>query len=300
MISAIVMSMNNGETLEASLKSVIRSSPADKEVLVIDAHSTDNTPAILAKYLGQVRVVYDLGRGLGRARNLAVKEAKGEFLAFVDSDVICACNHFSRIEQYFKGHPDVMALDTAGIHPRAGRNFQRMENLFWDTAEKQGFSRQYTLRGWSIAVRKSVFDVVGGFWRGGDDDIDFSLRLKEHGFKVAHLSLNSWHMPRQTLRSFLGEMALWGKNGAALYYEKRCDPTLVGEFRNRKAFKFTHNVAATSLLAYLSAPLTGIKYAVKTKCLQLYVHFVVRQYAWVYGFLKGNLNLRNAERNVKP
>jgi glycosyltransferase involved in cell wall biosynthesis len=289
MISAIVLSKNNGDTLDFCLSSVVNSLPKDKEVIVVDGNSTDNTPRILAKYAGRVKVVYDGGKGLGRARNIGVKNATHDLIAFVDSDVLCARDHFLRFLEYFRAHPDIAGLDTDGIHPQTGSKVQRLESMLGESYDKR--SGQSTLRGWCIAFRRSAFDAVGGFWRDGSDDTEFSYKLMAKGYKMATVKTGSWHVERSTMRSFLKQMKLWGRTYAHFVHKWGNTPTFIEEQKKKKLFKVAHNARVFVSVAYAVAPLTGLKYLVATHKPSLYAHFIVRQYAFFIGYLQGNLSI---------
>jgi glycosyltransferase involved in cell wall biosynthesis len=58
MISVIVLSKNNGDTLDTCLNSIINAL-GEKEIIVVDANSSDNAPSILEKYREKIKVVYD-------------------------------------------------------------------------------------------------------------------------------------------------------------------------------------------------------------------------------------------------
>jgi len=290
LISAIVPSMNNGYTLDACLRSVVDSLPCDKEVIVVDGHSTDNTPSILAKYKDKIKVVHDEGKGVGLARNLGAENASYDIIAFVDSDVICAKDHFLKILNYFEEHPDVGAVDTAGIHPQNGTNVQRLESLLYETAERY-FSKQLTLRGWSMSFRRSVFEAVGGFWRTGSEDPEISYKVRAKGFKLASVETESWHVPRRSMLGMLKEMMLWGRHAAYFYYKWGNHPLLVQDISKGKMSRLVRNTRITTFVAYLAAPVTGVRYYLKTKRLSLYLYFIVRQYAHLLGFMRGNLDI---------
>ena len=287
MISAIILSKNNDDTLEACLKSVLNSEPKNKEVIVVDAYSKDNTKRILHKYGNMIKIVHDEGVGLGYARNLGVKTAEANIIAFVDPDVICAHDHFQKILMYFNTHLEIGALSTPGIFPMIGTKIQKLESLFWKVSMK----KQHSLRGWSIAFRRSAFDVVGGFCRGGSDDNDFTYKLKMNRIKIASIPINSWHIPRRTLSDLLKEMRLWAKNGAYLYYQWSSNAFFIHDQTERKLYRILHNTRVMVLIAYLSAPYSGIKYFRTTKNLELYLYFIVRQFAYALGYLQGNFNL---------
>ena len=130
MISVIILSKNNDDTLEACLRSVVSCPPHKKEIIVVDGHSIDNTPAILEKYRDRIKVVYDEGKGVGLARNMGATAATHDIIAFLDSDVICARDHFTTLLDYFEKHPQVGAADIIGSHPQIGTKIQRLESLY--------------------------------------------------------------------------------------------------------------------------------------------------------------------------
>ena len=85
-ISAILPTYNRAHTLGRALASVFAQSRAADEVIVVDDGSTDGSPAVLARF-PQVRLLRlpDNG-GAARARNRGVAEARGDCIAFIDSD----------------------------------------------------------------------------------------------------------------------------------------------------------------------------------------------------------------------
>jgi len=85
--SIIVPTYNQGNFLNKCLKSIFVQDFKNYEVIVIDNYSTDNTKQIIKKY--KKKIIYRKIRNGGviaKSRNLGIKEAKGEWLAFLDSD----------------------------------------------------------------------------------------------------------------------------------------------------------------------------------------------------------------------
>ncbi len=60
---------------------------------------------------------------------------------------------------------------------------------------------------------------------------------------------------------------------------------------NRRIFRILRNGRVMMFVAYLASPITGIKYLRKAKNFQLYLHFIVRQWAWTFGFIQGNFDI---------
>lgn len=89
MISVIVPVYNVEPYLKKCLDSIVNQTYEDLEILVIDDGSTDKSGQICDEYAEwdeRVRVFHTDNKGLSAARNLGLKEAKGEWIEFVDSD----------------------------------------------------------------------------------------------------------------------------------------------------------------------------------------------------------------------
>jgi GT2 family glycosyltransferase len=291
MISALVFSKNNADTLCWCLPSVINSEPQDKEVIVVDGNSTDGTFEILKKYEGKIRVIGDSGKGLGNARNVGVEAASYDLIACVDTDVLCEKYHFAKFQDYFEKHPEIGGLDTAGVHPVVGTKIQKLESLLYKAVEENE-PNPNCLRGWSLAFRREAFDKVGGFFYKGGEDVKFSYSLRVHGFKLGTVPTNSVHVPRRTIRELIKEMESWGYNVADFYREHDKDSLLIGDIYERKLAKILRlNSAKTiNFLAYISAPLTGIRQTIRAKLLAMYPYYVTRQFAYVYGYVRGAID----------
>ena len=89
LVTVVVPAYNAAATLDETLQSVRAQTYANLEILVIDDGSTDETPAIAARHAQEdprLRVIRQQNGGVARARNRGVAEAKGAFIAPVDSD----------------------------------------------------------------------------------------------------------------------------------------------------------------------------------------------------------------------
>lgn len=92
MISVIVPVFNVENYIDECLKSIIAQTYEDIEILCIDDCTLDNSINIVKKYMHldpRVRLInHPQNRGLGGARNTGIRQAKGEYIVFVDSDDI--------------------------------------------------------------------------------------------------------------------------------------------------------------------------------------------------------------------
>jgi hypothetical protein len=84
--SIVIPTYNRVQLLARALDSVWRQRFADYEVVVVDDGSTDGTQAYLQGFGNKVRFIKQVNSGPGAARNIGFREAKGDYVALLDSD----------------------------------------------------------------------------------------------------------------------------------------------------------------------------------------------------------------------
>lgn len=100
LISVIIPVYNTEPFLYTCIDSVLAQSFTDYEVLLIDDGSTDQSGLICDQYAskdGRIRVFHTENRGPSCARNLGLDEAKGQYIAMVDSDDVLLSKDYLRI-----------------------------------------------------------------------------------------------------------------------------------------------------------------------------------------------------------
>lgn len=89
LVSIIMPSWNTGKFIEESIRSVLSQTYEKWELLIVDDCSTDNTDDVVKPFLTDERVKYiknERNSGAALTRNRALREARGEWIAFLDSD----------------------------------------------------------------------------------------------------------------------------------------------------------------------------------------------------------------------
>lgn len=91
-VSVIIPTYNNAKYLPEAVTSVLGQTYKDYEIIVVDDGSSHNTREVVYRfvksYLGRIKYVYQSNEGLSGARNRGIQEAKGKYIAFLDSDDI--------------------------------------------------------------------------------------------------------------------------------------------------------------------------------------------------------------------
>jgi glycosyltransferase involved in cell wall biosynthesis len=88
-VSVVIPTYNRGEKVQKGINSVLAQTFSDLEIVVVDDGSSDNTGETLNRVFGdRIRYVYQSNQGASIARNRGVAEARGGWIAFLDSDDI--------------------------------------------------------------------------------------------------------------------------------------------------------------------------------------------------------------------
>ncbi len=190
LISVVIPTYNRAHRLRRALAGVQRQTCANLEIIVVDDGSTDGTAALLQGFperrLRYVR--HDENRGGSAARNTGIAQARGSYVAFLDSDDEWMHEKLERQLAVFRRHPEIAAVSTADVVCRDGR---AAEIRFTDPPEGPllpTLLRRYIGVTSSLMVKKSCLEAVGGF----DEqlvrcqDWDLCIRLAER-YSMVHL-----------------------------------------------------------------------------------------------------------------
>lgn len=197
-ISVIVITKNAERTIEQCLSSVHRNSPA--EIIVVDGNSTDRTLEIARRFTE--RIYFDGGKGESYARQLGAEEAREEYIAYVDSDVVLMEEALATMLAEFQGSEYI------SIHAQVSPSAKHLS--YWQWAKEQ-HTHYYRLRqhGQYIGmmacllrretILKYGFDLSPG---GLADDLDLEHRLKRDGYRFCTSSAFVYHLERVDFKSF--------------------------------------------------------------------------------------------------
>jgi GT2 family glycosyltransferase len=207
-VSVIVPVCNNSRDLEQSLAAVLSSPYPNAELIVVDDGSIDDS-ALVAARLGARVLHLDRNSGPSSARNLGAREATGDILFFVDADVVVAPDAMERVAGTFESSPNTAAvIGSYDENPRAKGLVSEYRNLLHHFVHQHGEPAASTF--WSAcgAIRRSVFEEVGGFdeqrFPRCIEDIELGYRLRRAGHDILlDKGLQGTHLKRWTLRSMI-------------------------------------------------------------------------------------------------
>jgi glycosyltransferase involved in cell wall biosynthesis len=187
-ISVIIPTYNMGWCIERAIQSVIGQNVDDLEIIVVDDGSTDDTASRLRKFGKQIIVICQPNRGLSAARNIGIKKASGEFLAFLDADDQFRPKKLTSQRAYLSAKSDCGAVFSDGylVSPTGVLlnliSAESPHGLF--AVQDPADLRRYLFRGHpfpthSALVRKSCVIAAGLFDESmrAREDLDFWLRL---------------------------------------------------------------------------------------------------------------------------
>lgn len=119
-VSVIIPTYNRAWCLPEAVDSVLAQTDPHFELIVVDDGSRDATASILAAYGHRIRVLTQKNRGVSAARNLGVRAARGNLLAFLDSDDLWQPEKLARQQAFFDRHAGAMICQTEEIWIRRG------------------------------------------------------------------------------------------------------------------------------------------------------------------------------------
>ena len=110
-VSVVIPAYNQAHFLAHAINSVLAQTYREYEVIVVDDGSTDDTPAVAGQFGDAIRYIHQTNRGLSGARNTAIRNARAEIIALLDSDDLWEPNFLEMMVGLLTQHPE-----TAGAY----------------------------------------------------------------------------------------------------------------------------------------------------------------------------------------
>ena len=259
-ISVVIPTYNSAKFVGASLESALQQSCDDYEIIVVDDGSTDNTASIVRAFPAPVRYVAQTNQGPAAARNTGIREARGEYVCFLDADDSWKPNKLRTQLDFMDAHPhvglvfaDEEEFDEGGVHCASlvskSRFFSDISGSHIVDGAFHKLLEENFIPTSTVMIRRQCFERTGLFDVGlkGPEDRDLWSRIAV-SFPVAYIPLvlgrkrvvpgSVSHNVETTLRS---RIILWTK-------AHKCFPELAPRRRVNPLLAATHGQLAFVLL----------------------------------------------------
>ncbi|MGD9488337.1 MAG: glycosyltransferase [Calditrichaceae bacterium] len=230
--SVLIPSYNRADEIFELLESFrhIDFSPDQFELIIADDGSTDRTREIVDSFTRNtaysLKYVSQKNQGPGAARNLAVKNAKGDFFIFIDSDVTVPDSWLKNIAEIVNsenadafGGPDTYRDDFPALLKAIDYSMTSFITTGGLRGRKGKKLAKFYPRSFNMGISPLLWDKIGGFGslRHGQD-IEFSHRIIKSGAKVVFIEdAPVYHKRRTNLRRFYRQVFNWGVARINLY-----------------------------------------------------------------------------------
>ena len=192
--SIIIPTYNRSFDLNRSLKNIVNQIFTNFEVIIVDDGSTDNTPEVVADFSNDLNINYIKianSRRPAIPRNLGITQAKGKYIAFLDSDDWWHENKLQLAFEYLENGADLVYSDFYKVKSLTEKEIVRVRDL------KTNITTDLLKNGnpicnSSVVVRKSILDEVGFFNEGQEyiawEDFDLWLRISKITSHFVHIN----------------------------------------------------------------------------------------------------------------
>lgn len=215
--SLIIPVYNRPSEVEELLESLTRQEETGYEVILVEDGSSLLCKEVAERYAGRLPALhyyYKENSGPGQSRNYGAARSGGEYLIFLDSDVLLPPGYLSAVNRELQSAP----ADAFGGPDRAAASFTPVQKAisygmtsFFTTGGIRGGKKKmdkFYPRSYNMGIRREVYEALGGFskMRFGED-IDFSIRIFQAGY-VCRLFPTAWvyHKRRTDFRKFFRQV----------------------------------------------------------------------------------------------
>src|SRR5581483_3132701 len=221
MVSVVACAYNTERTMRPCLESLRKLDYPNFEVVIVDDGPRDTTAAIAMDF-PEFRLIRQTNKGLSVARNVGMRAARGELIAYTDSDCVVDPHWLTLM---------VRAMREQGFDGCGGPNYAPHEEGWIEACcaaspgapchVLTGDDRAEHLAGCNMVYRKAALEAIGGFdpqFTAAGDDVDICWRLLDAGFALGFCpAAFVWHFRRNTIRAYYGQQRGYGKAEAMLF-----------------------------------------------------------------------------------
>ena len=226
MISLIVTVLNEGDSINRLMQSILSQTRQPDELVIVDGGSADQTVAVIQRYADRLplRVVVEPGCNISQGRNRAIAESRGDIIAITDAGVRLEADWLQQLTQPLLDDPSLMvAAGFFAADPVTRFEVAMGAAVLPLAAEINPDTFLPSSR--SVAVRRFALERAGGYpeWLDYCEDLIFDLRLRASVAPFVFVPGAVAHFrPRGSLRSYFRQYYLYARgDGKADLWRRR-------------------------------------------------------------------------------
>lgn len=261
------------------------------ELIFVDDGSEDNTLSVIQECVSRInipaKVFHSSWRGLGHARNMVAANAEGDYILWVDGDMVLARDFVRKLVKFMEQHPEVgitkgeQALEPGGNLLATLETYARAAGRMVDYQSEKARSKALGTGG-SI-YRIEALTQVGGFdenLRGYNEDWDIEIRARSAGWSL--LTTNAKFLDYE--RRGLTWKSLWSRYWLRGYY------THYFLHKNRGLLKHYRMFPPAAFLLGLLHAHKLFKLINEKKVFLSPFQYAFKMTAWYFGFTRSHFD----------
>jgi GT2 family glycosyltransferase len=201
-ISIVVLAWNGAAFLENCLRALVEQNQ-DAEIIVVDNASTDDSIAVVQKFLPRVQLIRNTANlGFAGGTNVGIRAATGDAIVLLNQDTVVQPGWLRAIADTFDDatigivgckslYPDARGIQHAGGVVEPGTAQTR--HIGWgeqDAGQYDSLSEPDYVTGAAFAIRRAVVERLGGldekFFPVFYEEVDYCYRARRAGFRVVY------------------------------------------------------------------------------------------------------------------
>lgn len=300
-VVTIGICVRNAEaTIKEAINSVlIQDFPHEfMEVIFVDDGSEDKTLSIINSYVANMdmnlKVFSYEWKGLGSARNVVVDNAEGEYIIWVDGDMILPKDHV-RKQVRFMEENGAVGIAKARYEDHAGENLVEMlENAAFLAMDyiHGGKATSRPLGTGGSVYRVEAIRKVGGFddnIRGVGEDMDAEYKVRNAGW-LTYMGAPArfYERRRKTWKALWNEGFWHGYGGHFIFASARAR-------KDNNTIAFYKLTPPAVFLAGVWYSTAAYKVMHKKMVFFLPLQYAFKRLAWLFGFIKGQIDERKQD-----
>jgi len=186
--SVIIITRNRLKDLINTINAYQSQTLDEKEIIIVDNASNDGTKEYIPNHFPNVKYLWLPDNFDIRSINIGIELSNGDIIWRTDDDSNPEdINAFKNVAEIFEKNPDIDIICTEDIEVRS--NYQIWEwyplKVDKENIPEKGYPSN-VFPGTGAAIRRKVYDKIGGFWEFGFEELDFCTRAIINGFKVRY------------------------------------------------------------------------------------------------------------------